>query len=369
MSILDLSKSLIDAVNSVIDAHNKDSSKLYDKTLSEGLKKFKVSSISELSKEEQKSLHSWIQLQLQEASCCGCDKMKEELSADDVVKSELEKMGKSLGELSPEEKKELFNKVEVKVKAKNESINEVLDLTSGTEEEAIKRAIDDFLKSDAPQFKGKSKDEIIDMAVAAVKKARGTSNVQEALQTIKFNTNIESSNENPLVTVEDAKEKLFLSHANLLTINKLYNIDIDSSVIINKKIVSTKSNRYKNPIVIKLSKFHKNALKEGIETEPEDIATNGAVGVTDPEKQMPVHVDVLKDRHHNKDELQYRLFVQFNVNDIPKIVPPPSLPGASSIEELRELVSGMSWYGQEVEDALTNALDIPSEDPSISGDA
>jgi hypothetical protein len=288
MSILDLSKSLIDAVNYVIDAHNKDSSKLYDKTLSEGLKKFKVSSISELSEEEQKSLHSWIQLQLQEASCCGCDKMKEELSADDVVKAELEKMGKSLGELSPEEKKELFNKVEVKVKAKNESINEVLDLTSGTEEEAIKRAIDDFLKSDAPQFKGKSKNEIIDMAVAAVKQARGTS--------------------------------------------------------------------------------RKN-VKEGIETEPEDIATNGAVGVTDPEKQMPVHVDVLKDRHHNKDELQYRLFVQFNVNDIPKIVPPPALPGASSIEELRELVSGMSWYGQEVEDALTNALDIPSEDPSISGDA
>ena len=262
--------------------------KLYDKTLSEGLKKFKVSSISELSEEEQKSLHSWIKLQLQEASCCGCDKMKEELSADDVVKAELEKMGKSLGELSPEEKKELFNKVEVKVKAKNESINEVLDLTSGTEEEAIKRAIDDFLKSDAPQFKGKSKNEIIDMAVAAVKQARGTS--------------------------------------------------------------------------------RKN-VKEGIETEPEDIATNGAVGVTDPEKQMPVHVDVLKDRHHNKDELQYRLFVQFNVNDIPKIVPPPALPGASSIEELRELVSGMSWYGQEVEDALTNALDIPSEDPSISGDA
>ena len=49
---------------------------------------------------------------------------------------------------------------------------EELDLTSGTEQEAIKRAIDDFIKSDAPQFAGKSKDERIKMAIAAVKDAR-----------------------------------------------------------------------------------------------------------------------------------------------------------------------------------------------------
>lgn len=107
------------------------------------------------------------------------ESVQEEMTAQDAVKSELEKMGKSLDELTPEEKKELFNKVDDLVKAKGESVSEALDLTSGTEEEAIKRAIDDFLKSDAPQFKGKTKEEKIDMAVAAVKQARDTSKNEE----------------------------------------------------------------------------------------------------------------------------------------------------------------------------------------------
>ena len=281
MSILDLSKSLVDAVNSVIKADNEESVKLNEKIVKEGLSNFGVSSVSELSELDQKKLASWVQRKLEEASCCGCKNVDEESSAEDIVKSELKRLGKSMGELTPDEKKDLFNKVEAEVTAKNEGygkdVKEVLDLTSGTEEEAIKRAIDDFLKSDAPQFDGKSKDEIIDMAVAAVKQARGTS---------------------------------------------------------------------------------KKDVKEGIETDPEDIATNGAVGVTDPEEQMPVAVDVIKEvdtEGGDKREVHYRLFVQFNVNDLPKIVPPPSLPGAKSIEDLRDLVSGLPYYGEKVEDALASA--------------
>lgn len=165
-----------------------------------------------------------------------------ELTSTEIIRSELEKMGKSLAELSPEEKKKLFAKVDSMIKAKNENyakgewivydgkkkkilrktkspeeakkimkmldrlgkysdlgmvsvdhpdaktflktlkeedISEVLDLTKGTEQEAIKRAIDDFLKSDAPQFKGKTKEEKIEMAIAAVKSARGTSKNEE----------------------------------------------------------------------------------------------------------------------------------------------------------------------------------------------
>ena len=124
------------------------------------------------------------------------ESVNEEMTAQDVVKSELEKMGKSLDELTPEEKKELFNKVDDLVKAKDESIAEVLDLTSGTEQEAIKRAIDDFLKSDAPQFKGKTKEEKIDMAIAAVKQARGTS--------IKEETEADDVATNGAVAVGDA---------------------------------------------------------------------------------------------------------------------------------------------------------------------
>ena len=51
-------------------------------------------------------------------------------------------------------------------------LKEVLDLTSGSEDEAISKAYHDFKKSGAPQFNGKSDKEIRDMAVAAVKSAR-----------------------------------------------------------------------------------------------------------------------------------------------------------------------------------------------------
>ena len=53
-----------------------------------------------------------------------------------------------------------------------EFISEKLDLTSGTEEDAIRRAYKDFKNSDAEQFKGKSDEELSKMAVAAVKDAR-----------------------------------------------------------------------------------------------------------------------------------------------------------------------------------------------------
>jgi hypothetical protein len=52
-------------------------------------------------------------------------------------------------------------------------LGEKLDLTSGSVSDAIARAIRDFRDSDAPQFKGKSDEEIRDMAVAAVYQARG----------------------------------------------------------------------------------------------------------------------------------------------------------------------------------------------------
>jgi len=56
--------------------------------------------------------------------------------------------------------------------AKFVGVDEVIDLKKGSEQDAIKRAIDDFKDSDAPQFKGKSKEKRIQMAVAAVKAVR-----------------------------------------------------------------------------------------------------------------------------------------------------------------------------------------------------
>lgn len=295
MSILDLSKSLVDAVNSVIKTDNEESVKLNEKIVKDGLSNFGVSSVAELSELDQKKLASWVQRKLEEASCCGCKNVKE-----------------------------------------------VLDLTSGTEEEAIKRAIDDFLKSDAPQFDGKSKDEIIDMAVAAVKSARGTATKEKQESIEEMRTPyvvIDTADGNKVVakssTERDAKSSIFHSEKPPMKIK-------------NKKSLK----------IVKTSKKQDIGFPLNEEVESEDIATNGAVGVTDPEEQMPVAVDVIKEvdtEGGDKKEVHYRLFVQFNVNDLPKIVPPPSLPGAKSVEELRDLVSGLPYYGEKVEDALASA--------------
>jgi len=332
------------------------------------------------------------------------ESVQEEMTAQDVVKSELEKMGKSLDELTPEEKKELFNKVDDLVKAKNEiaenfksgdkvvykshktqeefvgivqnqkgaqtysvklnrtgktvdarvselrlgtslknenyakgewivydgkkkkilrktkspeeakkiikmldrlgkysdlgmisvdhpnaksflktlkeeDISEVLDLTKGTEEEAIKIAIDDFLKSDAPQFKGKTKEEKIDMAIAAVKQARGTS------------------------------------------------------------------------------------IKE--EVEADDVATNGAVAVGDAMTADPVHADIVKDSFPAEGRFEYRLLLQYATGgDVfmgapyegTHLYPPMSLPGANSISELKSLVEAMPFFNNVVERVLDRHL-------------
>jgi len=269
------------------------------------------------------------------------ESVNEEMTAQDVVKSELEKMGKSLDELTPEEKKELFNKVDDLVKAKNEiaenfksgdkvvykshktqeefvgivqnqkgaqtysvklnrtgktvdarvselrlgtslkeeNVSEVLDLTKGTEEEAIKIAIDDFLKSDAPQFKGKTKEEKIDMAIAAVKQARGTS------------------------------------------------------------------------------------IKE--EVEADDVATNGAVAVGDAMTADPVHADIVKDSFPAEGRFEYRLLLQYATGgDVfmgapyegTHLYPPMSLPGANSISELKSLVEAMPFFNNVVERVLDRHL-------------
>lgn len=50
--------------------------------------------------------------------------------------------------------------------------NEVLDLKSGSEEDAIRKAFNDFKKSDKKQFQGKSDAELSKMAYAATKAAR-----------------------------------------------------------------------------------------------------------------------------------------------------------------------------------------------------
>lgn len=111
----------------------------------------------------------------------------------------------------------------------------------------------------------------------------------------------------------------------------------------------------------------KKSLNENVAIAPHELATNGAVGVSDADAQMPVHVDVLKDSNPVDGSHEYRLFVQFNTNGMPSIVPPVTLPGAPTVESLRDIVEGLPYYGEAVEKALSEASDIPHERPEHKG--
>lgn len=102
-------------------------------------------------------------------------------------------------------------------------------------------------------------------------------------------------------------------------------------------------------------------LKENLAIDSDELATNGAVGVTDAASQPPVHVDVLKDTNVITGDAEYRLFVQKNTNELPTIVPPVILPGAPTVEALRQIVEGLPFYGEAVESALVSASSVPSD--------
>ncbi|NBV28358.1 hypothetical protein EBS02_04975 [bacterium] len=261
MSLRDLPKSLIDSVVEITTESQHKHDKQTSKLIEQSLKRFGVKSVSDLTENDQKALHAWVQIQLTESSCgCESDMTEDDMPGDSVyhkdgkedaekkteldeseaaqavVKAELKKLGKTLGELSPEEKKDLFNRVDARVTAKNEaSACDILD-----------------------------------------------------------------------------------------------------------------------------------DIYEGMTLEANEIATNGAVGVTDAESQLPVHADVLKDTSVDGKH-EFRLFVQFNTNSLPVIVPPVTLPGAPTVDALRDVVEGLPFFCDVCEKALTDAMDIPHNRPEHKG--
>jgi len=80
---------------------------------------------------------------------------------------------KGIGELDKEKKKEFFNYVDKNWKADDETKNESVQIDEVLKpSDDVSTWIEDFYKSDAPQFKGKDKEERREMAVAAWLEAR-----------------------------------------------------------------------------------------------------------------------------------------------------------------------------------------------------
>lgn len=163
MTLKDLPASLIEASKTILDESVEQYAALYEKFMMMGLQRFGVKRESQLNELDRRALNAWVQVHLSEACACGM-KSEDHMPNDDVFYGANGEKRTDLGEDSDEGSEEL---------------DEVMDLTKGSEEDATKRAIDDFTKSDSARFEGKSKKERIKMAIAAVKSARGTSKTEE----------------------------------------------------------------------------------------------------------------------------------------------------------------------------------------------
>jgi hypothetical protein len=242
-SIKDVSKSLINAVSEVVTKSSEHRAKLERAVFVEALKKFKVSSVSELAEQDKKAFHAYVQNQLTESDC-SCGSMDE----DDMPGDEVYHKG---GDEDAEKKKEL-----------------------GEDEDEEDSSVD---ASDSEE-----KDDIEERCWDGYKPTPGVKAYEKG-----------------------------------------------------------------------------SCMKEG--ADPDELATNGALGVTDASKQLPVHADVLKDSSPVDGTTEYRLFAQFNTNTLPQIVPPVTLPGAPTVDALRDIVEGLPWFCDVCERALADASDSPHQ--------
>lgn len=90
MALKTIPQSLIDSVVDVVTKSEETRSKTMQRIVSEGLKHFGVSSVSELSESDQRAFHAWTQLRLTEESC-SCEGTSEEACAceDELVEDDM----------------------------------------------------------------------------------------------------------------------------------------------------------------------------------------------------------------------------------------------------------------------------------------
>lgn len=84
MPINDLPKSLIDSVVDVVTKSVENHNKLLEKIVVEGLERFGVKSVSELSEGDQRAFHAWTQIRLTEAECHCNDVAEDDMPGDSV---------------------------------------------------------------------------------------------------------------------------------------------------------------------------------------------------------------------------------------------------------------------------------------------
>lgn len=278
MTFKELPTSLIEASKKILDESVEKYSVLHERFMLLGLRRFGVKREAQLNEIDRKALHSWIQIQLFEACSC-CMKSEDHMPGDEVFYKTSGEVKKELDENDSQNSSDI------------EDIDEVLDLTKGSEDEATKKAIGDFIKSDSARFEGKSKEERIKMAIAAVKSARGASKNEEV--------------EKPDTELKEA-------------------IAIEPEDVATNGAVAVGNSMEAQP-------KHADVIKDSVPTQGKveyrvllQYATNGDTYGGAPHKSTHIY-------------------------------PAMSLPGASSIDALRSIVESMPFYNKVVEKALEAA--------------
>lgn len=258
MSLRDLPKSLIDAVCEVVSDSVENRQKLASDLHAEGLRRFGVKRESQLTEADQKALHAWVQIKIEESSCgCGEDMTKEDhMPGDEALYNKANKIKKQMDE------------------------DDLADKDHDGDGE-VETSSDEYLGSR-------------DKAIKAAMK------------------NEEESDE---VSEEDEVE-----------------------------------------------------LSENVTISPDQLSTNGAVGVGNASLAQPKHADVIRDTDPYTNVTEYRMLLQYATNEGTRIYPPVTLPGARSVSDLRIMVEGLPDFNEAVDSALVHAsaTDINSVEESIN---
>jgi len=343
MYIKDLPKSLIQATEEVISSSSKHTKKLSKIIFSEGLKKFNVSDVNQLSDSDQKAFFSWTQnefnkrypnIKVIEESMTDQDKFSA-LRVIPHVQSRYMDGGKAISlSLMGKELATKFNTkkiMHIMITPEGENLLKSKGITNL--DKTLRMRIFPESESDC----GCNKMQEDDMPGDAILHVGGDANAAKKKE-IDENNDAEDVVKSELKKIgkelgelsSDEKKALF---------NK-----VDS-------LVKAKNEEYTKGT----------SMNESVAIASDELATNGAVGCTDADSQMPVHADVLKDSSPIDGKAELRLFLQFNTNSLPIIIPPAVLPGAPDINSLREIVEDLPVFCDVVEKALVAFAEMENQ--------
>jgi len=353
-----LPKDLIDAASGIMKESSNNRSKSYRKLVKEALKAFKVKSITQLSESEQHLFATWVANRLDEA--CGCGYSEE--SDDELLHKKAAVDAQSgLPELGEEDEKELDEEEDEELSEEDEE--DKLEESDDSDEDDLKE------EDEEDKLEEEEDDERIDGPASAKKNAPLPGAALSSLTAgddsdeLKDKDELEEEEED-----KDLNESFKVGDVVYVKTGPLKNYP--HKIIYDNKNGSynvvapgapNRLNYRQGAASAKASELSSKLIKEDY-CSPEPLAAIGARSGL----ENPKHVDIIKDIDVVSGINTYRLLINY-VNGRPEIIPSVDLPGAPSVEALADLVSGFEDVDGVINQAIADALDVPSERPVYRG--